>query len=75
MRLSKIAILAIRGGKDCKARLSKEMDVNLNSIFRWLAENEHNGDLTKALAVKIIQEETGLEDSQILESEPVGESK
>lgn len=75
MKLSKIAVLAIRGSRDCKVRLSKEMQVNLNSIFRWLSENADNGDLTKALAVKIIEQETGLQDHQILESEPVESSK
>ena len=73
MRLSKIAILAINGSKDCKRRLSEEMKVSSNTLWRWITENENNGDLTKAKSIQIIREETGLEDSQILEEDIVAE--
>jgi hypothetical protein len=51
--------------------LALEMDCSVPTVDRWIKDNEPNGDLTKASALKIIAEETGLEDSQILEEDTV----
>jgi hypothetical protein len=67
MRLSKAAIMAIRGGKDTKRRLAEALDVSEPTIFRWLAANDDS--LTKAAALNVIREETGLPDEMILETE------
>ena len=67
MRLTKLALLAVNGAKDSKKRLAEALDVSLDTIYRWLANNDDN--LTKAAALKVIREETGLTDEEILETE------
>ncbi len=68
MRLSKVAILAIRGtSPEFKVRLAEACGVSLRTMWKWISEN--NDDLTKAEPLKMIREETGLDDSQILEEE------
>lgn len=68
MRLSKGAILAIRGGKGIKRKIAEALGVSEPTIFRWLADNDDS--LTKSAALKVIREETGLSDDQILTQEP-----
>lgn len=66
MKLSKIAILAVRGA--CPGIIKKLSDVGLGSeptIYRYINDNDDN--LTKAAALRVIREETGLTDDQILE--------
>lgn len=65
MKLSIEAIKALT--VRTRNRLALELDCSIPTIDRWIKANEPNGDLTKASAVKIIAEETGLDDSQILE--------
>jgi hypothetical protein len=70
MKLSKIALLALKGtGKEAKERIAEALGTSLNSVWRWISENKNNGDLTKAKAVEIIAEETGLDAGQVLEEE------
>lgn len=69
MRLTKVAIMAIYGGEEAKNRLMEEMDISPATLYRWLNKNDDN--LTKAAALKIIREETGLTDEQILEEQTV----
>lgn len=47
-----------------------DLDKSEYTINRYIAENEENGMLTTAAALKVIREETGLTDEQILEVEP-----
>lgn len=61
--------MAIYGGEEAKNRLMEEMDISPATLYRWLNKNDDN--LTKAAALKIIREETGLTDEQILEEETV----
>lgn len=66
MQLSKIALLAIKGcGKEAKKRLQDALDVSDATLYRYINENDDN--LTKADALRVIREETGLKDSEILE--------
>lgn len=65
MKLSHIAILAIRGSKGIVPKLSKALGVSDPTVYAYIAENSDN--LTKAAALKVIREETGLTDEQILE--------
>lgn len=68
MRLSRLAIMAIRGGGyDAMDKLGKALGVSDKTAYRYVATNESNGDLTKAIALKTIKEITGLDDSQLLE--------
>lgn len=76
MKLSKIVLLAMKGSKELRDQLATELDVSITTVNRWVADNDDN--LTKAAALQIIREKTGLEDSQILEettSEGVGATK
>lgn len=76
MKLTKTAILALRGtSKEFKQLLAKELDSSYKSLQRWIGANDENGPLTKAKATEMIQKETGLEDSQILEEDTVDETQ
>lgn len=65
MKLSQKAIDAIT--VRTKNRIALELNCSVPTVDRWIKENEDNGDLTKAKAVEIIQEETELLKNQILE--------
>ncbi len=66
MRLSKLAIVALRGsGKEFIGRIAQRFDVTIRTVNRWISENDDT--LTKADMLQMIREEFGLEDSQILE--------
>jgi hypothetical protein len=68
MKLSKIALLALRGtGKEFKDRLAEKCDVTRRTLDRWIADNDDS--LTKAEPLQLIREETGLKDDQILQQD------
>lgn len=69
MKLTHKAIEAIRNDKRARARLQLELDKSEYTINRYIETNDDN--LTKAAALKVIREETGLTDAQILESSSV----
>lgn len=69
MKLSKIAILAVKGVRGSGKRLAEAIGVTEATMVRYLKENDDN--LTKAAALDIIRELTGLQDDQILERESV----
>lgn len=49
-----------------KNRLALELDCSVYTVDRWIKENAENGDLTKAKAVEIIAEESGIPADEIL---------
>lgn len=65
MKLSSISISKI--SVRAKNRLALELDCSVQTVERWIKENEDNGNLTKATALQVIGEETGLDQSEILE--------
>lgn len=67
MRIRKKALLTINESTRLKTRLALELDKSVASVSRWISENSENNPLTTAKALQIIRDETGLEDSQILE--------
>lgn len=67
MRLSDKAIIAIKESTRLKTRLALAMNRSVYTIDVWLKDN--SDDLTKAAALAVIREETGLTDSEILENE------
>lgn len=68
MKLTKIAILGLRGSKrEIKERIANELGTHIATVYKWVEENQDNSRLTLASIVKIISEETGLEPEQILE--------
>jgi hypothetical protein len=74
MKLSKAAILAIRGfGSDAKKQLAGILSVSQATLYRYIQDNDDC--LTKAAALDFIGKETGLETSEILENETEGAQK
>lgn len=47
--------------------LALQLDCSVPTVDRWIKANDENGDLTKSAAVQVISEETGLNQSEILE--------
>lgn len=64
IQLTETAIEAVKKSLPAKNRLQYELQKSYMTIQRWL--NENNSNLTTAHALKIIEEETGLNQSQIL---------
>jgi hypothetical protein len=69
MKLTKIALDEIKSNKRARARLALALDKSDFTIQRYLASN--SDELTKAAALEVIRQETGLDDSEILEKETV----
>lgn len=66
MRLTELALNTVRRNVRCKNLLALELNVSVFTIGRYLDANSDN--LTKAAALKVIRDETGLKDSEILEA-------
>lgn len=70
MKLSNIAILAVRGtDTEFKKGLAKAMDVSEQTMYKYLVSNDPN--LTRAAALEMIREKTGLLDNILLEREAI----
>jgi hypothetical protein len=69
----KLTRKAIKGIKDHGARLKLALALGFSEqwIVRVIGANKSNGPLTTATALKVIRQETGLKDAEILEEEPV----
>jgi hypothetical protein len=65
MQLTKVALSHVKRNKRIRSLLALACNRTEYTILRWAEAN--NDNLTKAAAIKIIREETGLPDSQILE--------
>jgi hypothetical protein len=67
----KLTRKAIKGIKDQTVRLKLAIGLGFSEqwINRVIAANKSNGPLTTAIALKVIKEETGLTDQEILEEE------
>lgn len=72
MYLTQLAADVISKNVRCKNRLALELDCSVDTVERWLSENKVNNDLTKVTALKVINEETGLSQNDVLsERKPV----
>lgn len=71
MKLTSQALTQIRN-KRTRAKLAFRLNVTDQSIVNYIEANKENGPLTTMAAVQIIQEDTGLDQSEIL-TEEVGE--
>lgn len=67
MRISKKAIEIVKTTTKIKNLLALRMEVTGFTIERWVTENEENGNLTKAIALEVISQETGIETADLLE--------
>lgn len=65
MKLTQKALEAVRTNKRLRARLALALDKSDFSVQRWIKENSEM--LTMAASLKVIREETGLNDEEILE--------
>lgn len=68
MKLSKRALKGIKKSAP-RLKLALAMGFSEQWIVRVIATNKSNGPLTTASALKVIREETGLTDAEILEEE------
>ena len=75
MRLSRLGIIGVRGSKGIVSKLADALGVSEPSVYKYIRDNETNGELTKAAAIHVIKEETGLSEEEILESESEPESE
>jgi len=67
MVLKATVLATLRNHKHAKNRLALELNKSSYTIEKWIRDNDDS--LTKAAAMKIIREELGLTDSEILEEE------
>lgn len=65
MKLTQIAIDALKNNKRARARLQLDLDKSEYTINRYIDEN--NIMLTTATALVVIREELEMEDSELLE--------
>ena len=65
MKLTQAAIQKILDSKSLPKKLAAVLCVSKVTMWRYLKDNDDS--LTKAAALKVIREETGLDDSEILE--------
>lgn len=68
MRLTNIAILAIRGTRGINKKLAKALGVSPSTVNRYIVDNDDN--LTKAAALEVINQIPELQGHKILEEEP-----
>lgn len=68
MKLSQLALQKINTTQ-VRLRLAMQFDCTERWISQLIKENDTDGDLTKASALNIIREQTGLTDEEILETE------
>jgi hypothetical protein len=64
MKLTEVALTAI-DKQAIKSKLALALECSENTINRYIRTNDDN--LTKAAALKVIRQETGLSDEDILE--------
>lgn len=67
MRIKHEVLDEIRGNTRTKNLLALALDRSVWTIERLIDSNEENSDLTKAAALKVIRQQTGLTDKKILE--------
>lgn len=69
MKLTTKAKKKLDGSNKAKARLCAEFDSSYDTVQRWIRENEDDSKLTTVKAVKILEEEIGLPQTEILTNE------
>lgn len=65
MKLTHLATIAIKGCKGIIPKLADALQVSEPTVYKYIQDKSDN--LTKAAALRVIREETGLVDEQILE--------
>lgn len=65
MKVNEEVIDKVKFNNRVKARLMYEFDVSVQTVVKWL-NNDADGELTKAKAVKILSEELNIPEETIL---------
>lgn len=68
MKIKKVVLQKMDNARG-HARLMLALNCSQSSIRVYIKDNDPNGELTKAVALAAIREDTGLEVSEILEEE------
>ena len=66
MKVNETVINQLRNSNKAKAALMHRLDISAQTIERWYKENETDGDLTKATAVRLLSQELGIPEAEIL---------
>lgn len=67
MKLSQKAITAIRTNTRTRLRVALALNVTEQWTYQLIIRNKENGPLTTATAVRVVMEETGLTEGEVLE--------
>lgn len=67
MKIRKLVLMAIRGNTELRRKLKDVLLISEPTFNRYISDN--SDQLTKAAAMKVIRQELGLTDDQILEEE------
>lgn len=67
MKLNITALSILRGNKDIWTGVMEALGVKRDTMYKYIRDNSE--ELTKAAALKVIREGTGLTDSELLEEE------
>ena len=66
MRLSKIALLALRGmDRNSRISLAGDLGITENTLYKWVRTNDDS--LTKAACLMVLQRELGISQEHLLE--------
>ena len=69
MKLSNEALNRLKYSNTAKGLLMYEFNVGTSTIWRWITENEPDGDLTRVKAVKLLAKEFNMPEDAILTDE------
>jgi hypothetical protein len=65
MKIRKLVLMAIRGNTELRRKIKEVLGISEPTLNRYL--NGYGDELTKSASLKVIREELGLSDSEILE--------
>lgn len=66
MRLTNLVLMALKGSdRTVKEKIADALEVSISSVYRMI--NNNSDDLTKAASLKVIRDELGVSDEEIME--------
>lgn len=68
MKISKSLIKKIKANPKCIGTLAQEMSVHIDTVERWLKNNQEDGKLTTHSALKILSKEMNVSQDELLAS-------
>lgn len=67
MRLKQKIVLKIKGMPRIPTRIAYEINISIQTAYRWIAQNKENGDLTRLKILQILSEELNVPIDDLLE--------